>query len=76
MNEQQMEAVEKLVEDGIFPKGVIAVTEMPYDSRVRAYVFLPSSTGNRRTVLHSVFDMLREGGDDGEGEEWKCAKIS
>ena len=71
MNEQQMEAVEHLVESGVFPDGLIAIT-LGLDV-VRARAYLPEG----RTALHKFYDdILEMGEDEDDSEEWKRAGVT
>lgn len=74
MNEQQMEAVERLVESGIFPKGLIAITPRPKGESVNVYYFLSRKPPVKRPLLFDFYqDILGIGEDD--GDEWKRAGV-
>ena len=78
MNEQQMEAVERLVESGIFPKGLIAITEPPSPKMDSCQVyFVPVKNVRRPTALHNLnYDIMHIRDDEDDCEDWKRAGVS
>lgn len=77
MNEQQMEAVEHLVESGVFPKGLIAITEPPNPAMETCQVYFFVSRGKIKLPndLNDLYLDILSIRDEDDGEEWKQAEV-
>jgi len=75
MNEQQIEAVERLVKAGVFPNGIISVIPGLNTDCCKAFIFRPTCLGVRSSRLEDVFHALTKDPEGDDGEDWKRAGV-
>lgn len=71
-----MEAVERLVEAGIFPKGMIAITESPVGQKGQIYLFISRKKVPAHNLLRDFYEDICSMTDDDDGEDWKKAGVT